>query len=258
MSSSYRVQTDPRAKRTYHLAKFRDAVPALSDPSSTVRMTPTTGELGEQQWGLEIDGVRPFNGARERVAGIGGKQSGYVLFRVEPSTGVLTVLPVSEWYDFRPQVQHTTLTMEEAERSLEKGMHDGGRRLKKDRAAAEDAAMDGDADAAQAAELDSGDEFDDGADPRFKEHLEPNPKPSPKPSPSPNHSPSPSPIPGPNPSPNPHPHPNPDPEQEDVDENGREGLDMENEDDMFDDDDDDVFEEDDERAVAGREQAKQP
>ena len=213
MSSSYRVQTDPRAKRTYHLAKFRDAVPALSDPSSTVRMTPTTGELGEQQWGLEIDGVRPFNGARERVAGIGGKQSGYVLFRVEPSTGVLTVLPVSEWYDFRPQVQHTTLTMEEAERSLEKGMHDGGRRLKKDRAAAEDAAMDGDADAAQAAELDSGDEFDDGADPRFKE---------------------------------------------DVDENGREGLDMENEDDMFDDDDDDVFEEDDERAVAGREQAKQP
>ena len=45
---------------------------------------------------------------------------------------------------------------------------------------------------------------------------------------------------------------------EDVDENGREGLDMENEDDMFDDDDDDVFEEDDERAVAGREQAKQP
>ena len=184
MSSSYRVQTDPRAKRTYHLAKFRDAVPALSDPSSTVRMTPTTGELGEQQWGLEIDGVRPFNGARERVAGIGGKQSGYVLFRVEPSTGVLTVLPVSEWYDFRPQVQHTTLTMEEAERSLEKGMHDGGRRLKKDRAAAEDAA-DGVGHAAQAAELDSGDEFDDGADPRFKEHLEPNPKPKPNPTPSP-------------------------------------------------------------------------
>ena len=101
MSSSYRVQTDPRAKRTYRLAKFRDPVPALSDPSTTVKMTPKTGELGEQEWGLDFGGERPFNGTRERVSGIGGKQSGYVLFRVDPSTGVLTVLPVSEWYDFR-------------------------------------------------------------------------------------------------------------------------------------------------------------
>jgi hypothetical protein len=101
MSSSYRVQTDPRAKRTYRLAKFRDPVPALSDPSTTVKMTPKTGELGEQEWGLDFGGDRPFNGTRERVSGIGGKQSGYVLFRVDPSTGVLTVLPVSEWYDFR-------------------------------------------------------------------------------------------------------------------------------------------------------------
>ena len=101
MSGSYSVQTDPRAKRTYHLAKFRDPVPALSDPSSTVKMTPKTGELGEQQWGLDVGEARPFDGTRERVSGIGGKQSGYVLFRVEPSTGVLTVLPVGEWYDFR-------------------------------------------------------------------------------------------------------------------------------------------------------------
>ena len=104
MSSSYRVQTDPRAKRTYRLAKFRDPVPALSDPSTTVKMTPKTGELGEQEWGLDFGGDRPFNGTRERVSGIGGKQSGYVLFRVDPSTGVLTVLPVSEWYDFRHDV----------------------------------------------------------------------------------------------------------------------------------------------------------
>ena len=101
MSGSYSVQTDPRAKRTYHLAKFRDPVPALSDPSTTVKMTPNTGELGEQQWGLDVGGGRPFTGTRERVSGIGGKQSGYVLFRVEPSTGVLTVLPMSEWYDFK-------------------------------------------------------------------------------------------------------------------------------------------------------------
>ena len=35
----------------------------------------------------------------------------------------------------RPQMQHTTLTMEEAEKALGKEQHDGGRRLKKDRAA---------------------------------------------------------------------------------------------------------------------------
>ena len=111
MSGSYSVQTDPRAKRTYHLAKFRDLVPALSDPSTTVKMTPNTGELGEQQWGLDVGGGRPFTGTRERVSGIGGKQSGYVLFRVEPSTGVLTVLPMSEWYDFKRSAVSITLTL---------------------------------------------------------------------------------------------------------------------------------------------------
>ena len=111
MSGSYSVQTDPRAKRTYHLAKFRDPVPALSDPSTTVKMTPNTGELGEQQWGLDVGGGRPFTGTRERVSGIGGKQSGYVLFRVEPSTGVLTVLPMSEWYDFKRSAVSITLTL---------------------------------------------------------------------------------------------------------------------------------------------------
>ena len=172
MASSYRVQTDPRARRTYHLAKFRDQMPALSDPSTTVKMTPKTGELGEQQWGLEVGGGRPFNGTRERVSGVGGKQSGYVLFRVEPSTGVLTVLPMSEWYEFRPQIQHATFTMEEADEALEKHEH-SGRQLKKKGAADADA----EAPAAPAADDDEVGhkfDFDDGADPRFKEDLDEN------------------------------------------------------------------------------------
>tara|TARA_B110001452_G_scaffold177970_1_gene149332 strand:+ start:257 stop:1573 length:1317 start_codon:yes stop_codon:yes gene_type:complete len=225
--SSRSVRTPGGSRRNYTVAKFRARMPQLSDSSSRVRMGVKKGELGEQQWALEV-GCSTYEGTRERIGGTLGvaATSSYALFRMDPETGVLTLLPQGqekksgaqkthevEWYDFRPALTHETISMDDAIKAMDRQDHSGsrvkGRELKKLNQG------DGDDDEAQAQEertLDESDEFDDGADAAFRENK---------------------------------------------DEDGREGLDMENEDDIFDDDDDDFFAEDDEEAVESRLQAKQ-
>ena len=131
MSAVWRVKSGPaaRPRREHAVAKFRDRLPALGEASAQVRMARQVGELGEQQWLLEAGG-RAYVGARERIGvggGSGSANSSYVLFRVDPSTRTLQVMPLDEWYDFRPRVEHATFTTEEAERALERNDHGGSR-----------------------------------------------------------------------------------------------------------------------------------
>ena len=211
--SSFTVMTDSKQRRTYHMAKFRGpAPPALTDPAASVQMTQKEGDVkNESLWVMDV-GDAKYDGTRERVAGTSGS-NGYALFRVD-ANGVLSVLPLTEWYDFRLHIEQRKLSKEEQdakEKEMERKMGGGNdterKPKKKSGADADGDDDDGDENAAGVDEFD----FDDGADPRFKE---------------------------------------------DVNEDGREGLDMEGEDDMFDDDENDQEAEDDEHAMEGREQAK--
>ena len=224
--SSRSVRTPGGSRRNYTVAKFRERVPQLSNSSSRVRMGVKKGELGEQQWALEVGGST-YDGTKERIGGTLGvaATSSYALFRMDPTTGVLTLLPQGqekksggqkthevEWYDFRPALTHATISMDDAMRAMDRQDHSGSRVKGRELKARNQGGEDEEGQALEERALDEPDEFDDGHDAKFRENL---------------------------------------------DEDGREGLDMENEDDIFDDDDDDFFAEDDEEAVESRLQAKQ-
>jgi hypothetical protein len=228
--ATYALKAAGTAAKPRLLAKFRERIPALEprpgEPAAgTLTRQQPAASKAAQRHGRTPDSVytvsasgKTFEGTKE-TAGAGA--STYVLMRVEPSDGRggprnVQVLPIEEWVSFRPAITYDTLDIDEAEKSLQQNDFRGS---KSDARIA--SLRKGGHDEASAVEEPAGAEFeedlfDDGADTAGPASGGGGWQ----------------------------------------EEDGREGLDVEDEGDMFDDDDDEFFEEDDLAAGARQEAAK--
>ena len=109
----------PAAGRVLEAAKFRDRVPALETTTGAVPKVSrrTTGRPREQGMQLQAGGKR-YEGTREMV-GVGADQSSdYVVVRRDARNGIMTITPLAAWYTFRPSITHRTLGIDDAEALL--------------------------------------------------------------------------------------------------------------------------------------------
>ena len=224
MATPFTLRASGLKDRVLEAAKFRDRVPALETTGGTVPRISrrTSGRLAEQTMLLQAGGKK-YEGTREMVGSSAEQASEYVVMRVDAQNGVMTMMPLSAWYAFRPSITHSTLGLEDAEKLLAAKDRKAARaeqRIKKMSKLEEDEEGGGAADAArgaasskEAARLEEDDEFDDGAGPDWAA-------------------------------------------REAQEEDGNDGLDMEDED-LFDDDEDDGLGDDDEAAFNERQQAHQ-
>jgi len=116
---TFSLRALPAEGRVLEAAKFRDRVPALETTTGAVPKVSrrTTGRPREQGMLLQAGGKR-YEGTREMV-GVGADQSSdYVVVRRDARNGVMTITPLAAWYTFRPSITHRTLGIDDAEALL--------------------------------------------------------------------------------------------------------------------------------------------
>ena len=216
---SYTLRFAPSAgKRVFEAAKFRDRVPALEARSSSVRVERQLGGRPSEQRFVLDAGSKRYEGTREAVGTSAQTASCYMVVHVKD--GAMEMMPLADWYAFRPAVTHATLGSEDAEDAMKRRekrsvMAEQKIEEKIAKQLGEDAAEGGASAAARKKRAKAeDDEFDDGAGPEWAA-------------------------------------------SEMRDEDGNEGLDMEDEAQEFEDNDEDAFLDDDAIAFNERVQAKQ-
>jgi len=100
--------------REYHIANFRTAVPEMQDKTSkAVKIKRNTTSRTEPPMLLSA-GKKTYEGTREGVGTSSSKSSSYVLFRVDEK-GKLSAYPLASWHSFKPSINYETMTLEQAE-----------------------------------------------------------------------------------------------------------------------------------------------
>ena len=198
---SYSLRAAPRHEgpRKFEALKFREVVKQLESKNGRARLERVGGanvRPSEQKFSL-LESGRKYEGTREAVGTSSQASSCYVALRVQE--GAMTMMPLAEWFTFRPAVTHSTIGLDDAEALMDKS---DKRSALRDKRVASLRKRDGDEDegsgAAAGSDREADDDFDDGTGPAW--------------------------VAG-----------------EMRDEDGNEGLDMQDED-LFDDDEDDSFE----------------
>ena len=153
--------------RTFNVASFRERVPGFESASASVHVERKARERGtEEQFTIKA-GSKRFEGRQENVGA--SAQSSTCYAAVSVKNGVMTLMPLADWYAFRPAATHTTIGLDEAETLMAKSdrrsaLHEQRLlKLRKDGAGAAADAEDDPAAAAAAAAIKDEDEFDDGA-----------------------------------------------------------------------------------------------
>jgi len=134
MAASFALKAAGSAAKPRLLAKFRDPMPSLDPrpgepPAATLtRQQPVAGKTAYRQgrtpdpiYTLRAPENKTFEGTKEAA---GGGASSYVLLRVEAGDGRagprnVQVVPVEEWVSFRPSITYETLDIDEAEKALQ-------------------------------------------------------------------------------------------------------------------------------------------
>ena len=108
------------SERTVALARFRDEIPQLRNPSSAkaVKVGRSSATARVHEMRLKV-GERTFDGSKEAA----GPGSTYYVMRLD-AQGVMHATPVSDWYTFRPSITYETMDLDEAEKDG-KGMEMG-------------------------------------------------------------------------------------------------------------------------------------
>ena len=116
----YSLRSADRAdkKRDFHVVKFVKAMPSLHDKTSTVKVEKGLRRT-DPPLTMTVSGER-LEGARELV-GVGAKSSSYMVFRVNEAGRVLSALPAASWYSFKPEIKYDTLTLDEVEAREKEG-----------------------------------------------------------------------------------------------------------------------------------------
>ena len=216
-AKTFTFRASTSTKRRFDIAKFRDRVPAFEDTKS-VSVT-LAHKAARSDPDLVINtGAKRYEGSRESAGGL-TQGSCYIAVRVDAQTGVMTAMPLTDMYSFKPAITYHTYDEKKAEELMAKM---GNRKAmleerllakKAHHAAGDDDDDDPDRPGLKAELVDDDDVFDDGAEPGWAA-------------------------------------------REDRDEDGNDGLDMEDED-LFDDDEDDGFGDDDDVALQERLHAKE-
>lgn len=158
----HRVSTPAGSTKHVIVAKFRDSVPALEQPSSSLCLearklaaaktkgpAPSASAAARRQESLSQFELstphRAYEGFKEMVGGSGSDASCYILLRVAeldqgpgPGAGagarkLLIVDEVDDWIGLKPVILHETISIEDAEEETKKtlsgwkctGMHSG-------------------------------------------------------------------------------------------------------------------------------------
>eukprot|EP00310_Coccolithus_braarudii_P017991 CAMPEP_0183334964 /NCGR_PEP_ID=MMETSP0164_2-20130417/3403_1 /TAXON_ID=221442 /ORGANISM="Coccolithus pelagicus ssp braarudi, Strain PLY182g" /LENGTH=487 /DNA_ID=CAMNT_0025504213 /DNA_START=13 /DNA_END=1476 /DNA_ORIENTATION=+ len=119
-SQQYTIRAGRRTGRTHQLARFRDKVPALETDQEKVSMSSKrTVRAGEPQWLLKT-AERTYEGSKEAAGGgfSSATKTEYVLFKLDSQSRVLEVTPIKEWAAYKPAISYTTFTAEEAEAAM--------------------------------------------------------------------------------------------------------------------------------------------
>eukprot|EP00965_Chrysotila_dentata_P111798 3697187-Pleurochrysis_carterae.AAC.2 len=112
------------------LAKFREPVSALERNSAAdvqlVSREPSTRNGGEPLWRMSVPG-RKYEGFKESAGASSGSSSCYVLFKADPKNKVLEVVNVGEWASYRPAISYDTMSAEDAEAAMLASDHRGAK-----------------------------------------------------------------------------------------------------------------------------------
>ena len=124
MSTSYELRLARASARTLEVCKFQQPVSGLESTSGrgvrVERTLPTVSTAfnrkhTEEEFAITAGGRR-YVGSRESVGADANASSQYVAIQIKH--GVMTMTPLADWYFFRPEVQHATMSLEDAEASM--------------------------------------------------------------------------------------------------------------------------------------------
>ena len=117
-AKTYELRIGAARGRVLEAAKFRDLVPALETSTGPVpRLTRRTSGRPREQGMLLQAAEKKYEGTRE-VVGAGEGGSDYMVVRVDRKNSIMTMTPLNAWYSFRPAITHSTLGLEDAEALL--------------------------------------------------------------------------------------------------------------------------------------------
>ena len=177
--------------QSYDVLQFREPVPELAkNKKAALKFDRNVGEgvrPSEQKYDITAGG-RKYEGMRQNVGTSSEQTPCYMAIRVED--GVMTMLPVSDFYSFKPAITHKTTTLDEAEeawknRNKRDNLDDKKMRqmMRKDEMVGDDedggsgranaggssrgGGGGGGGGGSKAAAFDDDDEFDDGANPAW-------------------------------------------------------------------------------------------